>query len=115
MIPGHTEGLGMPHVAHRPDVAQAWIRCFINASLIYIPGHAGFVPSPGLSGLVKDFDGQLVLDTFLADEGCVGIDDSGSVFNVELTFLIAKDNVVVEFSINSLKRDYKLLQISSYY
>jgi hypothetical protein len=69
-----------------------------------IPGHAGFVPSPGLSSLVEDFDGQLVLNALLADEGCVGINDSGSVFDVELSFLIAEDDVVVQFSVDALKR-----------
>jgi hypothetical protein len=84
--------------------------CF-NQKLI--PGHAGFVPSPGLSSLVEDFDGQLVLNALLADKGCVGIDDSGSVFDVELALLIAEDDVVVQFSVDALKEEMnKLFKIS---
>ena len=71
-----------------------------------IPGHARLVPSPCLSGLVEDLDGQLVLEALLADEGCVWIDDSSSGFDVELAFLIAKDDVVVEFSVDALKRRF---------
>ena len=73
---------------------------------VSIPGHAGFVPSPGFSSLVEDLDGQLVLEALLADKGGVRIDDSRSGFDVELAFFISKDDVVVEFSIDTLKRRF---------